>query len=104
MLVLAGAQAAGHVPAHGTAGAGQIADYGLLHEANARGDFGRGTHADIQHSSLALPLSLPLLTCSAAVALFVPVVFQGEGAAPKISFDRRRFGDDSDSDVDLDGL
>jgi len=28
----------------------------------------------------------------------------GEGAAPKISFDRRRFGDDSDSDVDLDGL
>jgi DNA-binding TFAR19-related protein (PDSD5 family) len=25
-------------------------------------------------------------------------------SAAKVSFDRRRFGDDSDSDVDLDGL
>ena len=28
----------------------------------------------------------------------------GEGKGPKIQFDRRRFGDDSDSDIDLDGL
>jgi DNA-binding TFAR19-related protein (PDSD5 family) len=29
----------------------------------------------------------------------------GEGSsAPKVTFDRRRFGDDSDSDIDLDGL
>ena len=33
------------------------------------------------------------------------LVWQGGGAeAPKVQIDRRRFGDDSDSDIDLDGL